>query len=150
MYMKGCNCYTKVNMETHKMTVNSSTCHGATTMANMWQPWLNQNIAFIELSKLMWRLCTERSLAGQTLVDDRSNAPQVSFGIIRLRHDHFRSLTALNHRLWINTQQSLLTNHMTAEDVATKCYQKWAITKWQLIQTYFLATNNKANLYLFM
>lgn len=34
----------------------------------------------------------KRSLSGQTLINDGSNTPQVSFGIVVLRHDDFRCL----------------------------------------------------------
>jgi len=47
-------------------------------------PWLNDDIAFIELSELMRSLCIEWCLASQTLVDDGSYAPQVGLSIVRL------------------------------------------------------------------
>jgi len=55
---------------------------------------LNDNIALIELSELVRSLCTEWRLPSETLVDNRSNTPQVGFTIVRLRHYHLRRLSA--------------------------------------------------------
>jgi len=49
-------------------------------------------ISLVVLLELMRSLSEERSLAGETLEDYRTDTPKISLGVVLVRHNDFRCL----------------------------------------------------------
>jgi len=100
------------------------------TAVSWGRPRLNGCISLIELSKLVRSLCTERRLACHTLVDDRSNAPQVGLGIVWLRHDHLRSLPVKPQtKYYIHIHIHTYTHTHTRLTALSSGLPRWAGTR---------------------
>jgi len=60
-------------------------------------PGLELKRTLVELPQLLWRRGNERSSSSQTLVDNRSHAPQVWLGIVVQGHQHLWSLATTSN-----------------------------------------------------